>query len=257
MKSLVISLKENNDARRKHIRNEFDKANVKFEFFDAVTPNEILSVESHTGVDLTKSRLNNAEKSCILSHVKIWKMVVDESISHIAVFEDDIHLSESSASYLSCSGWVSDRADIIKLEKSNKIYNPFCEKYEVQDSRYIYKLDRVNWGSAGYIINNKAARFLLARLSKAEDVRPADYEIFSPCLNEGISTYMLEPALCIQDFTLNKNRHSKFPSTIDPNKDKCQKSKKSLQQKLKRELSRLAPFTLLRRHILSRRTAFR
>ena len=45
MKNIVISIKNDNESRRNHVINEFKKSNVDFEFFDAITPEQILSVK--------------------------------------------------------------------------------------------------------------------------------------------------------------------------------------------------------------------
>ncbi len=49
MKIFVISLLANNAKRRQHIEKEFSEKNVKFEFFDAITPdmNKTLMSKNH------------------------------------------------------------------------------------------------------------------------------------------------------------------------------------------------------------------
>lgn len=63
-KNYVISLTTASD-RREHIQNEFDKQNISFEFFDAITPNYI--DEYCTKFDLTLAntiKLSGGEKAC-------------------------------------------------------------------------------------------------------------------------------------------------------------------------------------------------
>lgn len=68
-KNYVISLTTASD-RRKHIQNEFDKQNISFEFFDAITPNQIDEYCIKFDLTINKTnKLSDAEKACLLSHV--------------------------------------------------------------------------------------------------------------------------------------------------------------------------------------------
>lgn len=257
MKSFVISLTQNNKSRRESIISAFSKANCSFEFFNAITYANILSAEIDTGVDFSGTILTESEKGCILSHIKIWLMMIENDIPHVAIFEDDIHLSHSASTFLSSSDWLPEGVDVIKLEKSNKYYNPFRHNFKVADNRNLYKMKEINWGSAGYIITRKAAESLISRFRKSKDLYTADFELFCQKKNHDISYYMLEPAICIQDFTLNKHKFSKFPSTIETKRSSCTKTKINYWGKIKRELSRLNPIFIIYRNIISKRTKYR
>lgn len=256
MDALVISLTNNNKARREHIEMHFDKAGVAFDFFDAVTKDQIEKEQLLTGVDLSESKLNDSEKACFLSHAKIWKMMLDREIDYLAIFEDDIHLSESASMFLSDPNWIPVEMGLVKLEKSNKYYNITNKKIPAIGGRSLIKLKKTNWGSAGYIISLEYVRYLMKRLADKKTIMTVDDELFTPALNEGMELFMLEPAICIQDFTLNERKKSSFPSTIDPRKNKSEKNKLTPWTKMKRELSRISPFFLVERHLLSRRTKY-
>jgi glycosyl transferase family 25 len=53
--------------------------------------------------------------ACLLSHVSLWKKVVDKKIPAIAIFEDDIYLGENAELLLKDLSWLS--VDIVKIEK--------------------------------------------------------------------------------------------------------------------------------------------
>ncbi|MEY0301380.1 glycosyltransferase family 25 protein [Providencia manganoxydans] len=263
MKSIVISIKNNNELRRNHIENEFQKSNVSFEFFDAIIPEQIASSESETGIDLSHSSLSLGAKGCLLSHIKIWQIAIKNNDEYIAVFEDDIYLSSSSSIYLSNSDWIPPNIDLIKMEKCSKyIPRVGCKKIKTLDNRMLYELKKINLGTAGYIISIKAAKKILDRLSKKTNILAIDVEMFSPELNNNINCFILEPAICIQDVVYNNCKKTLFPGTIkDDNapskKNTYTKKNKSLLVKFKREASRLLPLHIMKKHIFSKRSTYK
>ena len=64
---------------------------------------------------LCKNELSQNELACLLSHVSLWQKAIDEKIPAIAIFEDDIHLSQDAELFLKDSNWLSH--DIVKIEK--------------------------------------------------------------------------------------------------------------------------------------------
>ena len=90
MKKMVISLSTAKE-RREHIMAEFAQQDVDFEFFDAITPVSLDLAISQLGLDGYHSTLHQNEIGCLLSHMILWKKVVDEKLKYIAIFEDDIY----------------------------------------------------------------------------------------------------------------------------------------------------------------------
>ena len=116
-KNYVISLTTASD-RRKHIQNEFDKQNISFEFFDAITPNQI--DEYCIKFDLTINKTNklyNKEKACLLSHVFLWQIMIDDGLDHIFVFEDDVYLGNNAHVFFFFFFWLKNTGiDYLKTE---------------------------------------------------------------------------------------------------------------------------------------------
>lgn len=115
MKSYVISLRTAHD-RREHIKAEFGKQSIHFEFFDAVTPDDIERISTQLNIPLANNqRLSLGEKACFLSHVCLWQKMIDDDLEHIAIFEDDVYLGENATVFLK-DDWLNFPFDIIKLE---------------------------------------------------------------------------------------------------------------------------------------------
>ncbi len=53
-----------------------------------------------------------------MSHIFLWKKIIDEDIDIARIFEDDIYLGKGSE-ILNNYSWVNKNIDIIKIEKSN------------------------------------------------------------------------------------------------------------------------------------------
>ena len=90
---IVISLKTAVN-RRHHIEKQMADIGAKFEFFDALTIDDITAhqldsmLRYATGPTLTK------HIGCCLSHKNVWK-VIAESTEPVAVLEDDVHISSN------------------------------------------------------------------------------------------------------------------------------------------------------------------
>lgn len=240
MRNFVISLKNNNEKRKDHIHEEFSKQNISFEFFDAITPNQNDSILLQNKLKISHPLTNN-EIACSLSHFMIWKKIVDENIPFAAIFEDDIYLGADANLFLMSKDWIDPEIDIIKLEKGwqRKIKTSLFAS-ETIGNRRMYRLASNHYGTAGYIIFNKGARFLLNYYSKIQITTPIDALIFGSLLSErNFNVQQLLPTLCVQDFILN-NGHINFPSAIAvmPDVQPDKKIKRSVTFKIKREIKR-------------------
>ena len=220
MKSFVISLKSAED-RRAHIRQQFEEKDIPFSFFDAVEPHSIATQAEKINLTLCKNKLSQNELACLLSHVSLWQKAIDEKIPAIAIFEDDIHLSQDAELFLKDSNWLSH--DIVKTEKAyDKVF---------------LDLRKAHLGAAGYILSYNGAMELVEYLKKQDVFDHVDQMIFRKYISERNSgVYQLVPALCIQDYILNPNEQ-KFTTSLQW-RDQVVFKPKGL-QKILREVSRV------------------
>lgn len=243
MKNYVISLKTAID-RREHITNEFGKQGIEFEFFDAVTYNNIDTAcnQFELGNLQQTSNLAPSEKGCFLSHISLWKRMIDENIEWIAIFEDDVHLGKNAKYFLQKTDWLNENIPLLKMEyfySSLDLGNAIKSFY----SREICPLYSANLGTAGYIIHQSTAQKLLALLKekKSQDIIVIDHFIFKEVIEKNqVNIYQLNPALCIQSDRLNPETPLK--SNIHQERRlrmNNERKNQTLIQKIKRELNRL------------------
>ena len=244
-KNVVISI-STADKRRNHIIDQFGQKKIPFEFFDAFTPSDRLDVHLQRylpNVEAT-SKLTAGEKGCLMSHFMLWKKCVDDNLAYISIFEDDILLGENAEKFLANDEWLKVRFNFqeifvlrletflmpVQLEHQQQIL-PFQE-------RNMDILKSKHFGTAGYIISNAAARYLINLFENlaVDKVNAIDEIMFNEQVNVGIyRVYQLNPAICVQELQLNQEE-SLLVSDLEQerkNRPKIKKNK-TLKQRLVR-----------------------
>ena len=244
-KNAVISI-STADKRRNHIIDQFGQKQISFEFFNAFTPSDRLDAHLQRylpNVEAT-SKLTAGEKGCLMSHFMLWKKCVDDNLDYISIFEDDILLGENAEQFLSNDEWLKVRFNFqeifvlrletflmpVQLEHQQQIL-PFQE-------RNMDILKSKHFGTAGYIISNGAARYLINLFENlaVDKVKAIDEIMFNKQVNVGIyQVYQLNPAICVQELQLNQEE-SLLVSDLEQerkNRPKIKKNK-TLKQRLVR-----------------------
>ncbi|MCQ9122356.1 hypothetical protein BKG95_07150 [Rodentibacter pneumotropicus] len=219
--------------RREHIRQEFGRHNISFEFYDALVPSEYLNqlIQTHLP-NLSQSKLSEGEKACFMSHYMLWKKCIDEKLPYIYIFEDDVLLGEDAYSFLEEDEWLKERFDVdekfvLRFETHLMPIKTNLKKREEYKNFYknrnIVLLEGVHFGTASYIINFYAATIFckLFKSISTNEMKPLDVLMFDIFLNNSeISIYQLNPALCVQDTIINKNKANLNSMIIRNNKPK-------------------------------------
>lgn len=242
MKCKVISL-QSKPERRAHITQEFGKQGIDFEFFDAITPDQVTRLAKQHGLALDGAFLTEGEKACFMSHVCLWQQMIDENLSYLAVFEDDVYLGENAHLFFGDDGWLKDNdLDFVKTETFLQKRKLSKDSISTMDHRALHVLKESHLGAAGYILSRKAALQLLTIIKSfnAQQMQPIDVIIFEDLIkdSEAISIHQLLPAICIQEFILKPETLS-MPSSLENERQikRKQKPKRSIGKKLKGELS--------------------
>lgn len=244
-KNVVISI-STADKRRNHIIEQFGQKQIPFEFFDAFTTSARLGTHLQRylpNVEAT-SKLTAGEKGCLMSHFMLWKKCVDDNLDYISIFEDDILLGENAEQFLANDEWLKVRFNFqeifvlrletflmpVQLEHQQQIL-PFQE-------RNMDILKSKHFGTAGYIISNDAAKYLINLVEKlaVEEIKAIDEIMFNEQVNVGLyQVYQLNPAICVQELQLNQEE-SLLVSDLEQerkNRPKIKKNK-TLKQRLVR-----------------------
>ena len=241
MNNYVISL-SSEVIRREHIKKEFNKQNIPFTFFDAITPQYNTEFANSIGMNISNLDLTAGEISCFLSHIALWKHALDNNLDYITIFEDDIYLGENSSLFLNSSDWILDEFDIVKLEA----FYPAIEvekklAKETLDNRIIYPLKSKHVGGAGYILTQKTIKKLFKDITTNDNFKPLDHYLFEDLVHDKtFNVVQILPAICIQHYILNKS-HDSFSSYLSDDRQKRfhQNAKNmSRSQKIQREINR-------------------
>lgn len=247
MKCLVINLDRSTD-RLAHVTAEFERAGVAFERVAAV---DALALPDLGSMPVRKrpvsqTRLTDGEIACLLSHRACWSAIAAGDDAYVAIFEDDVMLSEKTGPLLAGRGWIPADADIVKLETFLHRTIVGVKQVAAGHGFSASRLYDVHMGSAGYIVSKKAAGALLG--ATQEICVPVDHVLFNPKLetSPGKVVYQLWPALCAQEQFLGRER-VKFPSLLKQDRQEQlaprgvrQRPRASLYNKIRRELRRLS-----------------
>ena len=200
MNNFVISLAAASH-RRAHIINEFSKKKIAFDFFDAITPDEIDTYALKFKINIHKSDLTRGEIACFFSHIVLWQQCIEKGLKHIAVFEDDVYLGKNIHLFLNNTAWINKEMELIKLEAFEKYADMANVEYPTLDKRVLKPLRSQHLGTCGYIISSAAATKILNNIIQSYTSiaisEPIDHLIFNRYLNN-ITALQLLPAIAIQ-----------------------------------------------------------
>ena len=161
-------------------------------------------------------RLSYAEAACILSHRKAWQHLLDTQHSHLAVFEDDLHLS-SDLPLLLRNELIPENADLIKLEVPSGKVSFARQPTASLLGRKLHRLITKAYGAGAYIVSRRCASKLLKATEHCTE--PVDVILFDPMspIWQEFGAQQVIPAPCIQDVNLCRLTPSKnlFESTIE------------------------------------------
>lgn len=241
MKKFVISLTSALD-RRQHIQSEFDKHDVAFEFFDALTPDTATGFAQSLGFKIEEANLTPGELACMMSHIAIWKKAIDENIPYVTIFEDDVYLGEDAHKLLSQADWIRPEWNIIKIETVLKKIISARNSFEIPGTRRkLSQLKSKHLGTGGYILSLKGAQIFFDYVHST-NLRPLDELIFEEFIFKySEPVFQIKPALCIQEIILaGPGADLSLPSLLTDERINRMRSEKTKGlAKVNKEVSRL------------------
>ena len=216
MRILLINL-DRHSERRDWMNKALAKRHIAYERVQAVDANS-LSDELMDAVKKSHShrrKFSSGDLACHLSHKKCWEIIAQGEDEYGCILEDDLHLSEDAAYFLSSNEWIPAHADVIKIETFAK--TAICGlkgTVPVHDHR-LRRLIGHHFGTGGYIVSRNAAKRLLELYENCYD--GMSFILFSHKYGSltRFRVLQLEPAICIQDMRLPESkRNSLLSSTI-------------------------------------------
>lgn len=222
MENYVVSIRTA-AQRRQHVAAEFNKHQIAFHFFDAVTPETLAESIAEHCPNLADAFLTGGEKGCFMSHVCLWAKCVADDLPYIGIFEDDVIFGRNSSRFLNDTKWLDERFQnqrfIIRMETFLKANPVVLSKSGVRsfNGRKILRLQSFGFGTAAYLISQQTAIALLNWIREVapEKLEPIDNMLFNAASEiPEIQMYQISPALCIQELQLNR-ADSSLSSTLE------------------------------------------
>ncbi|WP_425475550.1 glycosyltransferase family 25 protein [Mesorhizobium quangtriensis] len=256
MLRLLINL-ERSHERLSWMQEEFGRLGLDFQRIGAIDGTSLSEKDIQNATHQRRDGLRwpRSEVACFLSHRECWKVAARATVSHIAIFEDDIHLAPISARFLTDASWIPNGIDVVKLETYFH-ETRLSQKAIRRGDCSLFQIRAKHLGAAGYIIARSVANRLLELTSRFD--RQVDEVLFDPDgPGSSLSCYQINPAICIQDPILNQDAHL-IPSVINEDRKMVYDmpgspgialpaAKYKGINKLKREVAR--PFKQLRKKI--------
>ena len=152
LKFYVISLK-NQAERRERITKLLDSRGVSFEIFDAVNGRELTDEQKALCYDkdevvlemtggrklLVEDRMIPSEIGCAMSHLALYKKIIDDGVQNAVVFEDDLELSDDTFEAISNIDCIKEPWDIINFSSHIGIKSlPGAKKYYANKEKGFY-----------------------------------------------------------------------------------------------------------------------
>lgn len=244
MKFFYINLKERTD-RKKFIEDQAKKLNIETERVNAINKNNQI-VENHLSKNLFKGT-NSGAIACTLSHVEVWKKILNQNLEFAIVLEDDAILSPSLLTTLEYmkSFLTLSNFDLIRLETSGDKLVSMSSPYEtLPNDVEICKFYSSQLGSAGYIISSSFIKKIID--SNVLFATAIDILFFTPKSNflNKYNVFQVVPAPIIQTWKSNQEEFAQISITNLQNPSQTKPKKQFLISEICRILT--IPIKLIR-----------
>jgi glycosyl transferase family 25 len=196
MQVYVINL-ERDKNRRDSIKTQMEKLDIPFDFFKAYYGKDLSSEEMAIHYSAKKTYRNfsmplpPAHIGCSLSHLMLYKRMIDANIAQVCIFEDDVILPENTKTVLkSLENVISKNIPQVILLSPSQTNNSIVHNLD----NFKIKPYKSGYFASSYIINNLAARSIYKTMYPVQYVadswdylkrhKIADILSLSPCLIE-------------------------------------------------------------------------
>lgn len=193
-----INLKRRPD-RKKHMEKLFIEHNIECEFVDAVDGKELRRSDPRLKL-FAGNNFNNRVGviGCALSHIELYnKLISDDKHDYYVIFEDDIIMIPNFNDMLQkVFDRITKHMDIVYFGyNSNDLAEHPIYSFNIK------KLKKIAWGTYGYIISKKAAKYIINNINKNGIDTAIDHYL---CIS-GMQIYLIEP--CLVQITDVQNKH--------------------------------------------------
>ncbi len=203
----VINLKRSSE-RRDHTTRQLNDLGLHFKIVEATDGAELSdqSIRNNPDFGIFKFGMHSRyllkeEIGCTLSHLKIYRQMVDEKLDMACILEDDNDYSSDFKDVLDNIPFYSDDWDLLYLGhrsgSTTKEAQSRKKKQLIPLDYFMGEAIEMPYGSHAYIIRNEAAKKLL---SLAYPVSKPFDSFIGEGSALGIRTYLLSPPCAISNF---------------------------------------------------------
>ncbi len=188
----IINLKKDTE-KKEHMKELCKKYSLKCQFIDAVYGNDLDNTyieqitDSEKSISVYGKELTRGEIGCTLSHIAIYKQMIEHNIENAIIFEDDIDLKEDFSAIINSIDTFPKDWEIMLLGYYSRVADElvtkasFRYKKELTNKFKTVRLAQLAFGTHGYMINLKGAKKLLNELNTI--IKPIDHYT-------GVDTYV-------------------------------------------------------------------
>lgn len=160
MRTFIINLKESTD-RRQYMINEMKKTNLEYEFFDAVNGKTLSNIgaiyDKDKAIKEADGELTLGEIGCAMSHLLLYKKMMDENIERALILEDDIIIEKDFNIIFEKLDHLEISNSVILLGQSSPHLKRKIYKKRMDSHYTLRRIFDSGCGTYGYIIDVAAA----------------------------------------------------------------------------------------------------
>jgi glycosyl transferase, family 25 len=205
----VISLADS-VGRRTQISEQLSALSIPFQFIDAIDGRAGLPAEYERMVDRAgtiayeRRVMSDAEYACALSHMSVYKRVIDENLPGAIVLEDDAILGPEFAAYRQARAY--EHGDLIQLDYAGAYVRRLAKAVKQFPEFQLMPMVKPGVLTTGYSVTLAGAQHIYANGLPIRS--PADW----PCDVSAITTFLTiprlvdHPPLCAEQSTIEAGR---------------------------------------------------
>jgi len=180
----IINLKQDS-KKKKQMQIQLDNLDLKAEFFEAVNGNSLTQEEidrvyqKNVAIREFKRELSRGEIGCALSHLSIYKKMIEQNIEKAVILEDDAVLCKDFPEILQHLEQLPEDAECLlfgydaEIAKEIFLYTSFWGSKKYYGKYRLKKFVKVAFGTYGYMITRQGAEKLLKKIKIID--KPIDH----------------------------------------------------------------------------------
>lgn len=225
----VINLKKAT-KRWNNIKKQLETYNLNYKRIDGVLGKELTNDEISDNTSfLCKTLCTKPTIGCAMSHINVWKNIIDDKQEYSLVLEDDAELVDNFKDkldylinnkipedfdivYLGCGGCCDINQEYSYIDRFLLLFNKTNTYKVINENVFVPEFPV---GLHGYLISNNGAKYLYNKFNETKIQTHIDFQIAKNHLPD-IKVYSVEPKLVFQEaLPMDSNIASGFPFSIN------------------------------------------